>query len=113
HRSRWIFHHLSTWRHHVAGERIVSLRNSFEASARRAKLPDGFREHDLRHRRVTVWLAEEKSAALVQEAMGHSDLRTTLGYSHLARTHLRALVSSAPAGSSPASGGSPRMRVTE
>src|SRR5581483_2367954 len=50
-----------------------------------------FRQHDLRHRRVTVWLAEEKSAALVQEAMGHSDLRTTLGYSHLARTHLKAL----------------------
>jgi site-specific recombinase XerD len=96
HRSPWIFHHLTTWRRHVAGARIVSLRNSFEAAAARAQLPDGFRQHDLRHRRVTVWLAEEKSAVLVQEAMGHSDLRTTLGYSHLARTHLKALVSSAP-----------------
>ena len=24
--------------------------------------------------------------------MGHSDLRTTMGYKHLAKTHLRALV---------------------
>jgi site-specific recombinase XerD len=46
----------------------------------------------MRHRRVTTWLAEGKSAALVREAMGHADLRTTLGYSHLAKEHLRALV---------------------
>lgn len=91
-RSPWIFHHETSWRHHVAGARIVSLRNSFEAAAARANLPKGFRQHDLRHRRVTLWLAEQQSPALVQEAMGHSDLRTTLGYSHLARTHLKALV---------------------
>ncbi|HKW11264.1 MAG TPA: site-specific integrase, partial [Gemmatimonadaceae bacterium] len=92
HRSPWVFHHLMSWRRRVAGERIVSLRNGFERAASRAKLPDRFRQHDLRHRRVTQWLAEGQSAALVQEAMGHSDLRTTLGYSHLARTHLKALV---------------------
>jgi integrase len=70
HHSPWVFHHLMTWRYHVAGARIVSLRNSFEAAAKQAKLPDGFRQHDLRHRRVTVWLAEEKSAALVQGSDG-------------------------------------------
>jgi integrase len=42
-------------------------------------------------------LAEGKSAALVQEAMGHSDIRVTLQYSHLAREHLKALVSDAKA----------------
>jgi site-specific recombinase XerD len=68
------------------------MRHSFAAAAERAGLPESFRQHDLRHRRVTQWLAEGQSAALVQEAMGHSDLRTTLGYSHLARTHLEALV---------------------
>jgi site-specific recombinase XerD len=28
----------------------------------------------------------------VKEAMGHSDLRTTMGYTHLAREHLESLV---------------------
>ena len=37
-----------------------------------------FRAHDLRHRRVTTWLAEAKSATLVKEAVGHADLRTTM-----------------------------------
>jgi site-specific recombinase XerD len=92
-RSPWLFHHELTRRNHKAGERVTSMRHSFAAAAERAGLLDSFRQHDLRHRRVTSWLAEGQSAALVQEAMGHSDLRTTLGYSHLARTHLKALVS--------------------
>ena len=29
---------------------------------------------------------------IVQEAMGHSDLRTTMDYKHLSKEHLRALV---------------------
>ena len=28
----------------------------------------------------------------VREAMGHSDMRTTLSYCHLSKTHLRSLV---------------------
>ena len=55
-------------------------------------MPQGFRQHDLRHRRVTTWLADQKSPAHVQEAMGHSDIHTTMGYSHLAKEHLRSLV---------------------
>jgi len=39
-----------------------------------------------------VWLAEEKNPVHVMEAMGHSDLRTTMGYTHLSRQHLKALV---------------------
>lgn len=54
--------------------------------------PGELSENHLRHRRVTTWLADGKSAALVREAKGHADLRTTLGYSHLAKEHLRALV---------------------
>ena len=57
----------------------------------------GFRwvspQHDLRHRRITTWLGDGKSAVLVKEAVGHSDLRTTMAYTHLSREHLRALVS--------------------
>jgi len=59
-------------------------------------LPDALHQHDLRHRRVTTWLAEGRDVVKVKEAMGHSDLRTTMGYTHLAREHLRDLVDSSP-----------------
>lgn len=71
---------------------VPRLYNAFKAAAERAKLPPEFVQHDLRHRRVTKWLADEKSAVLVREAIGHADLRTTMAYTHLAREHLRALV---------------------
>jgi site-specific recombinase XerD len=54
--------------------------------------------HDLRHRRATAWLAEGRSPVLVKEALGHADLRTTMGYTHLAKEHLRALVAPLGAG---------------
>ncbi len=90
--SPWVFHHTKTRRHHKAGKRIRSLYSAFKAAAERAKLPPEFVQHDLRHRRVTTWLAEEKSAVLVKEAVGHADLRTTMAYTHIARDHLRGLV---------------------
>jgi site-specific recombinase XerD len=37
-------------------------------------------------------LAEGKSPALVQKAMGHADLATTMGYAHLLDHDLLALV---------------------
>lgn len=61
-------------------------------SVARANLPTGFRQHDLRHRRVTTWLAQGKSPALVQQAMGHSDVKTTMGYYRFLPEHLRSLV---------------------
>jgi integrase len=91
-RSPWVFHHVRTRRHHGAGTRIGSLRNAFRNAAKRAGLPPEFHQHDLRHRRVTTWLAEGKNPVHVMEAMGHSDLKTTMGYTHLSKTHLRALV---------------------
>jgi len=62
---------------------------------RSSQRPDGrsspldFNQHDLRHRRVTTWLAEGKNPVHVKEAMGHADLATTMGYTHLAKEHLR------------------------
>jgi integrase/recombinase XerD len=90
--SPWVFHHLTTRRHAVAGERIVSLYGAFKSAAERAGLPPGLHQHDLRHRRITTWIAQGKDVVLVKEAVGHADLRTTMGYTHLAREHLRALV---------------------
>jgi len=90
--SPWVFHHLTTRRRADAGQRIGSLRAAFQNAAERAALPAGLHQHDLRHRRVTTWLAEGKDVVLVKEAVGHADLRTTMGYTHLAKEHLRGLV---------------------
>lgn len=91
-RSNWVFHHVRDRRNAVAGDRIGSLRISFRSACKRARLPDGFVKHDLRHRRVTTWLADEKNPVHVKEALGHAQLATTMEYTHLAKEHLRSLV---------------------
>jgi site-specific recombinase XerD len=97
-RPEFIFHHRHTRRHHKAGDRVKSFRDAVNSAAQRAQLPEGWHMHDLRHRRVTRWLADGQSAVLVKEAVGHADLRTTMGYTHLTKEHLRALVEPAGAG---------------
>ena len=92
HRAEYVSHHTTDRRHYRAGDRVHSYRGAVENAATRAKLPDGWHLHDLRHRRATSWLAEGHSPVLVKEALGHSDLRTTMGYAHLAKEHLRSLV---------------------
>jgi len=94
--SPWVFHHERDRRQARAGERIASLRAGFGNAAARANLPGELHQHDLRHRRVTTWLADEKSPVMVQAAMGHADIATTMRYQHLAREHLRALVDAEP-----------------
>jgi site-specific recombinase XerD len=91
-RSPWVFHHRTTHRRAKAGDRVQRLYHSFKKAAERAELPDDLNQHDLRHRRVTTWLAAGKSPALVQKAMGHSDLKTTMAYAHLVSDDLLALV---------------------
>jgi site-specific recombinase XerD len=95
-RSPWVLHHTRDRRHYKAGQRVRSFRRAFGTAAKTAKLPTGFHQHDLRHRRVTTWLGEGKNPVHVKEAMGHSDLRVTMGYTHLSREHLKALVQPSP-----------------
>jgi integrase len=94
-RSPWVFHHTQTQRNAKAGDRIKALEKRFRDAVERAGVPR-IRQHDLRHRRVTLWLAEGRNPVHVKEAVGHSDLGTTMKYTHLAREHLRALVDDAP-----------------
>jgi len=96
-RSPFVFHHTITTRSAIAGQQIRSIRRAFENAAKLAKMPAGFRRHDLRHRRVTTWLAEGRNVVHVKEAMGHADLSTTMGYTHLVPEHLRSLVEEQPA----------------
>src|SRR5205085_9381466 len=88
----WVFAHPITARRHLAGERISSLRRSVQAAARRAGIDERWHPHDLRHRRVTTWLAAGKDVTKVKQAVGHADLRTTMGYTHLVPSQLRDLV---------------------
>ena len=95
--SPWVFHHETTRRGCKAGDRVRSFRQAFDKAADAAGIPDTFHRHDLRHRRVTTWLAAGANPVHVKEAMGHADLRTAMGYTHLSKEHLRALVAPAPA----------------
>ena len=87
-----MFHHELDRRHTRAGNRLGSVRRAFAGAVKRAELPAYFNQHDLRHRRVTTWLAEGKPAHIVEKAMGHSDLRTTLTYAHLVDDDLLPLI---------------------
>jgi len=91
-RCPWVFHHVRHRRRARPGERIGCLRNGFNYAVRRAKLPTELNQHDLRHRRVTTWLEEGKPVHLVQRAMGHASIKTTLGYYRFVKEHLRQLV---------------------
>lgn len=91
-RSPWIFHHEYAFKETEPGDRIDSMRRAFANAADRGELPEDFRQHDLRHRRVTTWLSEGHSAVKVQKAMGHSDLKTTMGYYTFVRSDLESLV---------------------
>ncbi|GIW51202.1 MAG: integrase [Gemmatimonadales bacterium] len=91
-RPEYVFHHTTAAGRCVPGQRVKSFYDAVRNAAKRAGLPEDWRMHDLRHRRATTWLAEGKSPVLVKEALGHTDLRVTMNYTHLAREHLRALV---------------------
>jgi integrase len=90
--SPWVFHHEFNRRRAVAGTRIGSLRRAFDAAVVRAELPTRINQHDMRHTRATTWLGDGKPAHVVQRAMGHSSIRTTMGYYRFMPNHLRALV---------------------
>jgi integrase len=91
--SPFIFAHTGAAR---SGERIATLRFAFAKAAVAAKIPEGWRIHDLRHRRVTTWLGAGKSPVAVQGAMGHSTITTTMGYFTLLPEHLAQLVDDLP-----------------
>ncbi|HYV99007.1 MAG TPA: tyrosine-type recombinase/integrase, partial [Gemmatimonadaceae bacterium] len=91
-RSAFVFHHEVATRTATAGDRITSMREAFARAAANAKMPKGFRPHDLRHRRVTTWLAAGANPVHVKEAVGHASLATTMEYTHLLPEHLRSLV---------------------
>jgi len=90
--SPWIFHHTVTRGGYRRGERVGSFRRAVASAVGRAnialkrqkqdQIPARWVMHDLRHRRVTTWLAEGQNVVDVQYWMGHSSIAITMGYHH-------------------------------
>lgn len=71
-----------------------NFRKTWEAALVEAEIPD-FRFHDLRHTFATH-LARHASLAIVQRFLGHSNITTTMRYSHVQRDDMRAAVNGLP-----------------
>lgn len=86
--SPWMFHHVAPRAGCEVGDRISRLGRAFTSAAKRAGLPAGLHQHDLRHRRITLWHAEGKSPAAIQRAAGHARPETTALYEHMTDDHI-------------------------
>jgi integrase len=74
-----------------SGERVLSIRRSFLTACRRAGITD-FRVHDLRHT-CAAWLVSAGAAlAEVRDLLGHSTVKVTERYAHLAPENVRVAV---------------------
>ncbi len=82
--SPWVFCHKN-------GKRLGDVKRSFVTACRRAGITD-FRIHDLRHT-CAAWLVSAGADLMnVRELLGHSTIRMTERYAHLAPEKVRAAV---------------------
>jgi len=66
--------------------RWINPQGPFDAGRKKAKLEwIGF--HDSRHFQATQWVMRGIDLRTVQELLGHSDITTTMRYSHFAPSH--------------------------
>jgi integrase len=73
------------------GRRFYEVKRSFTAACKRAELYD-FRFHDLRHTFASRLVMKGVSLKAVQELLGHADLKMTMRYAHLSKSHLKEAV---------------------
>jgi integrase len=74
------------------GTRLGSVRKAFETACRRAKIED-FTIHDLRHTCAAWLVSEGAQLAAVRDLLGHSTIKMTERYAHLAPENVREAVS--------------------
>jgi integrase len=63
------------------GNHLREIKNGFNAACRRAGI-QGFRFHDLRHTAATRLIESGAGIVAVSKILGHSDIKTTMRYTH-------------------------------
>ncbi len=79
------------------GQQFSNPKRSIRSAFSRAGLP-GTRFHDLRHTFASWLLAEAGDLKLVQQALGHSQIETTMRYAHLVKGRQERVTERATAG---------------
>ena len=64
------------------GNHLREIKNGFDGACSRAKIY-GLRFHDLRHTAATRMIEGRASIVAVSKALGHSDIKTTMRYTHI------------------------------
>lgn len=73
------------------GDRIRDIKRSFATARRRAGIED-FRFHDLRHTSAAWLVSTGVPLSAVRDLLGHSTVKVTERYAHLAPEDVRAAV---------------------
>jgi integrase len=88
-REGWIFPSAKSQSGHIE---LGALQRKFRAIARELKINDDLKLYCARHTFGTVAMAETKDPALVRDAMGHEDLKTTMEYMHRDIGRIKAII---------------------
>ena len=67
---------------------LRNIRTAFVSAVKKAN-PVNFHFHDLRHSFASWFMMRGGSLQALKEILGHTDLKMTLRYAHLAPDHLR------------------------
>jgi integrase len=76
---------------HPDGRRITDIKKSFTTACRRAGIED-FRVHDLRHTFASWLVMEGAPLTEVRDLLGHTTVRMTERYAHLAPDNHRSAI---------------------
>lgn len=73
------------------GRRFYEVKRSFASACKKAGIVD-FRFHDLRHTFASHLVMNVGNLKVVQELLGHADIKMTMRYAHLSQAHLKEAV---------------------
>lgn len=98
---QWLFPAGSRWVNETTGEQgrwhidVSVMQKTFKAAMIKAHIYKHAGPHNLRHTFATHLLERGKDVKLVQELMGHKDLKTTQEYLHVAKSRFQNVISPA------------------